>query len=366
MKTKLIGIALVLLLVLAGVLIVAHKKAELAELPLPSETALAVKTAKASHGTFPATQRFLATLSAKESAKLAPRVTGHLLEVRVREGAVVEKGDLLAVLDKRQEQDKVAELRADLSAARTALATQEAIYQRDRSLFQAKAISQEALDQSLAVRDSARARVTIGEQSLESAQTQLSYTRISAPFDGVVTERLADPGDLALPGRAILAMEAPERGYFVSVKVPQDLFPELELGGEALLRPPTETGQTLSTRISRIHPALRQGSLATVEIDMDNRPFGLPTGATLDVDLVTDIYEGWRVPVGAVLENTEAAYVFCVVADGNIHIERVSLLSSGPDWDVVSGELPADAEVVVALESALLRLHEGQKVTIAK
>lgn len=366
MKTKLIGIALVLLLVLAGVLVVAHKKAELAELPLPSETALTVKTARATRGTFPATQRFLATLSAKESAKLAPRLTGHLLEVRVREGAIVKKGELLAVLDKRQEQDRVAELRADLAASRTALATQEAIYQRDRSLFHAKAISQEALDQSLAVRDSADARVTSAEESLRSAQTELSYTRIAAPFDGVITERLADPGDLALPGRAILAMEAPERGYFVSVKVPQDLFPKLEVGGEALLPPPTETGQALSTRISRIHPALRQGTLATVEIDMDSRPFGLPTGATLDVDLVTDMHEGWRVPVGAVLENTKTAYVFCVVSDGTIHVERVSLLASGPNWDIVSGELPADAEVVVALESALLRLHEGQKVAIAE
>jgi len=366
MRTQVIGIAAVLLLVLGGMLVIAHRKAKLAEVPPPAQVALAVKAARTAHGTFPATQRFLGTLSAKEAADLAPRLAGHLLEVRVREGAAVRKGDLLAILDGRQERDKVAQLRADLAAARTALATQEAIFQRDRSLFEAKAISREALDRSLTARDSARARLTNLRNALHSAETDLSYTRIPAPFAGVVTARLADPGDLAVPGKPVLAMEAPEAGYFVLVKVPQDLFPKLAVGEQALLSGgPDGTGR-ISASVSRIHPAVGEGTLATVEIDTKSSPFGLPTGATIDVDLVTGTYEGWRVPVGALLENTGAVYVFRVTGDAAIHVEQVSLLSRGPEWAIVRGEIPDHTRVVVARESALLRLHEGQKVRIVE
>ena len=364
MKKKIIGIAAVLLLIMAGILIIVHKKSQLAQAPTPAEVVPAVEAAQAMQGTFPETQRFLGTLSAKNSTDLAPRVTGHLVEVRVREGATVQKGDLLALLDDRPERDKAAGLRADLAAARTALAAQEAVYQRDQSLFAAKAVSQEALDHSLTERDAALARMTSLEKALHAAETDLSYTRIIAPFDGVVTTRLADPGGLAVPGKPVLAMEAPDLGYFVSVNVPQDLFPKLRAGGEAFLSGGSGGEGSIPCRVSRVHPAVRQGTLIIVEIDIKTRPFDLPTGATLDVDLVTGRDEGWRVPTGALLENTDAVYLYLINNDETIQIEKVSLLSRGPEWAVVRGKIPDKARVVTAQESALLRLHEGEKVRV--
>ncbi|NOY52731.1 MAG: efflux RND transporter periplasmic adaptor subunit [Deltaproteobacteria bacterium] len=364
MKKKIIGIVGVLLLISAGVLLVRHRKAELAQVPLPAEVVPAVETAPVVKGIFPETKRFLGTLSAKEAADLAPRVTGSLVEVRVREGAKVKKGDLLARLDDRLERDKVAEVRAELAAAQTALVTQEAIYRRDADLFAAKAISREAMDRSHSVRDAARARVTALSHELHTAKTNLSYTRITAPCNGVITARLADPGDLAVPGKPVLAMETPDLGYFVSVKVPQDLFPKLRVGGKAFLLPGLDGGPKLSARISRIHPAVRAGTLAVVELDVIPSPFGLPTGATLDVDLVIRQHQGWRVPTRALLENTDAVYLYRIKDDETIHIEKITLLSRGPEWAVVSGAIPEKARVVTAQESALLRLHEGETVRI--
>jgi len=366
MKKKIIGIVVILLLVLSGILLVRHRKAQLAQVPPPAEGAPAVEAAPVVKGAFPETERFLGTLAAKDAADLAPRVTGHLVDVRVREGAKVEKGELLARLDDRLERDKVAEVRADLAAARTALSTQESIYQRDTSLFAAKAISREALDRSLTERDAARARVTSLQKVLHTAQTDLSYTRIPAPSDGVITARLADPGDLVLPGNPVLAMERPNLGYFVSVKVPQDLFPKLRVGGKAFLSQGLDGGPSLPARISRIHPAVRAGTLAVVEIDVAAAPFDLPTGATLDVDLVIRRQQGWRVPTRALLENTDAVYLYQVKDDESIHIEKVTLLSRGPEWAVVRGTFPEQARVATAQESALLRLHEGEKVRVAE
>jgi len=364
MKKKIIGIVLILLLALSGILLVRHRKAQLAQVPPPTAGVPTVEAAPVEKGAFPDRERFLGTLAAKESADLAPRITGHLVEVRVREGAKVEKGQLLARLDDRLERDRVAQVRADLAAARTALATQESIYQRDSSLFAAKAISREALDRSLTERDAAQARVTSLQKALHTAQTDLSYTRIPAPAAGVITARLADPGDLAVPGKPVLAMETPGLGYFVSVKVPQDLFPKLRVGDPALLSQGSKGGAELPARISRIHPAVRTGTLAVVEIDVATAPFGLPTGATVDVDLVIGRHQGWRVPTRALLENTDAVYLYQIREDETIHIEKVTLLSRGPEWAVVRGKLPEKARVVTAQESALLRLHEGERVRI--
>ncbi|NDY43378.1 efflux RND transporter periplasmic adaptor subunit, partial [Dissulfurirhabdus thermomarina] len=240
MKTRLrlnrrqIALALAVLIpALGAVLLVRHRKAQLARTPPPAPVLPVVTTARAAYGTFPATVRLLGTIEAKVAAEIAPRVTGQILEVRVREGDRVRRGDLLARLDDRPERDRVAGLRAALDAARTAFATQEAVTGRDRRLFEAKALSREALDRSVAALEAARARVTGLEKDLHAAETDLAYTRLEAPFDGVVTARLADPGDLALPGRPVVAMEAPDRGYRVRVRVPQDLFPVLAPGTRA-------------------------------------------------------------------------------------------------------------------------------------
>ena len=352
-------------MIAGGAMLVKYKKAQLARVPLPKKAIISVHVAEAGYGTFHEKKRFLGTVMPKISADIAPRVTGHLVEVRVREGALVKKGDLLALLDDRPERDKVAELRASLAAAKTAFSTQEAIYHRDKRLFSAKAISQEALDQSHATRDNARAQVIALEKALHTARTDLSYTRLYAPFSGVVTGRLADPGDLALPGKAVVSMEEPDKGYYVSARVPQGLFPSLKIGGRAFIQ--RDNGRkeaSLKGAISRIHPAVHEATLATVEIDMKERPFDLPSGAAVDVDLVTRTVKGWQVPARALLENVDATYLFVVRENSTVHVVKVDVLAKGPEEVVVKGTLKKDLMVVVAQESGLLRLHEGQKVRI--
>jgi len=371
MLKKIILILVVFLLIVGGIAVVRHKKEELAKTPLPEHLLLAVNTVNVSYGTFEQKKRFLGTITPKISANIAARITGHLTEVKVREGRHVNKGELLATLDNRLQQDRVNELAASLAAAKTEYATREAIYQRDRSLFSASAISRERLDLSHSARDSARARVTVLRQSLHTAKTNLAYTFLYAPFSGVITERLKDPGDLAVPGLPILAMEDPEQGYYISVRIPQDMFPLLKAGDKAYI---LKKNRIIPCSISRIHPAVHDGTLATIEIDTEKRPFGLPSGATADVDIVVKRLDGWKVPVRALLEDVDSTYVFTVdtgrqsnkykETTGTIHILRVSLLAKGPETAVVNGKLEKNSMLIIAEESGLLRLHEGEKIRV--
>jgi RND family efflux transporter MFP subunit len=367
MGKKIIVIIVIVLLIAAGVRLVKMKKADIASTPRPAPRLTTVETTRAIQGTFPISTTRLGRIAAKRQTTLAARITSHILTVAVREGAMVKKGEILIQLDDRREKDRVAATRADLAAAKTQLTTQEAIFVRDQKLFAAQAISQETLDKSRASRDAARARATALKKSLDTAVTDLSYTRITAPADGVVTARLADPGDLATPGKALLKLEEQQAGYYIQVNIPQADFARIKEGAPASIRPAgTDTRPPITARVSRIHPAVTVGTLATVEIDVARQPFGLPTGATVRVSLVEGIASGWKVPGRALLENINKNYVFTVDDQGLVHIVPVAILARNSDWSVVDGPLKENSRVIVAQESTLLRLHEQQPVKVVQ
>ncbi len=367
MGKKIIVIIVIVLLIAAGVRLVKIKKADIASTPRPAPRLTTVETTRAIQGTFPISTTRLGRIAAKRQTTLAARITSHILTVAVREGAMVKKGEILIQLDDRREKDRVAATRADLAAAKTQLTTQEAIFVRDQKLFAAQAISQETLDKSRASRDAARARATALKKSLDTAVTDLSYTRITAPADGVVTARLADPGDLATPGKALLKLEEQQAGYYIQVNIPQADFARIKEGAPASIRPAgTDTRPPITARVSRIHPAVTVGTLATVEIDVARQPFGLPTGATVRISLVEGTASGWKVPGRALLENINKNYIFTVDDQGLVHIVPVAILARNSDWSVVDGPLKENSRVIVAQESTLLRLHEQQPVKVVQ
>ena len=374
---KILIILLLIAIVAAGILAIKHKKKELSSTPPPSKPPLAVQVATVHFGAFPVKDTYLGTIKAKVSADVASRVTSYILDVKVREGDAVKKGQLLAVLDNRKERDRVQGLKAEVKAAETAYSTQEAIYQRDKTLFAQKAISKEALERSKSSKDAARARLISLKNSLASALTDLSYTELKAPFDGIITTRFMDPGDLAVTGKPVISIESPSSGYFVEIKVPQEKLPSLSVGNPVTLslavdnkgksKSLSQKNLTLRCQISRLHPAVQPGGLAVAEADTEKRPFSLPTGSSLEATVETGIAEGFLIPIRALLENVDTDLVFSVTENDTIHIVPVKPIYKGADQAVVqSSGLKDGVKVVVSQESGLLRLHEGQKVRIVE
>lgn len=375
----LLGVVVLVLLIAGGIMVVKKKKAEIASVPLPARALTPVEVVRAQWGEFASTEGFLGILRPKIASDIAPRITAGIIDVRVREGMHVKKGDVLARLDDREQRDAVNSLEARLSAARTAFSTREAIYQRDKKLFDARAISREALDLSTTARDEARAEVVTLEHQLDSARTNLSYTILTAPFDGFVTARLMEPGDMGLPGKTIIAMETPDAGYYVELKAPQRQISRLAVGDGVEIVPDFHASgdggraghdapTSVYASISRIHPAVRTGTLGVVEVDVEKRPFDLPSGSALHVRITTGRHTGFRLPLRALLENVNNASIF-TVSDSTVHIMSVNVIYRGSDIAVVrpaSGPKPATAiTVITAQESALLRLYDGQKVQVS-
>ena len=365
-KAVRIGVlAVALLLGFAAVRTAKKRKEALGLAPPPKALPVLVESAPLETGVFPVGKSYLGTVRAKVEADISSRVEERILKLELREGDRVKKGDLICVLDDRVERARVSEIRSKLEAAETALATQEGIYKRDLTLFKNKALSAEELDVSRARMDAARGEVEGLKAELKAALAELSFTRIKAPFSGVVTKRYRDPGDLAIPGAPILSIEATDQGYYVEIRVPQDEFPRLKPGRAVRLSLKEEAGKGgILAEISRIHPAIRAGTLATVEVDLKERPFGLPTGAVVNAFIELGRVEGVRVPVRALLQDVDKTFCYFLDEENRVRIRPVKILWTGERFAVLSGlprPLPG-RRVVTAAESALLRLHEGERV----
>ncbi len=370
MIKKLITVIILILLVAAGIRLIKHKKAAISQTKPPLERITAVKTVTADKGEFAIQKTLLGEIVAKRQILVAARITSHILTVSGRPGTIVNKYDILIQLDDRTEKDQVAAIRADLQAARTQLVTQQSIFSRDQKLFKATAISQEAFDKSRASYDDARARVTSLEKSLNIAIADLSYTVIKAPAAGVITERLVDPGDLATPGRPLIGIEESNAGYYVLVNIPQADFALVKTGDSAEILADKFNGKpqakAITAAISRVHPSTSQGTLASIEIDLEKPPFNLPTGAAVRISLTENSIEGWKVPARAVLENVEQSYLYTVTNGNRIHIVPARILATDGDWLVVAAELNEKNRLVIAQESGLLRLHDKQTVKVVQ
>ena len=161
------------------------------------------------------------TLRAAETSQLAAQMMGNILQIRVREGERVHRGQLLAVIDDalpRAAFDRAAaaDLAAqhELSAAESDFSFAEATLHRYQILYDKKSVSPQEFDEikarfqaAQARREMARAGQSQAKAALQEARTTLAYSQILAPFDGLVTEKKVDLGALANPGTPIFTLE---------------------------------------------------------------------------------------------------------------------------------------------------------------
>ncbi|TAJ36560.1 MAG: efflux RND transporter periplasmic adaptor subunit [Reyranella sp.] len=133
---------------------------------------------------------------------LVARVEGFLTEIKYTDGAFMKKGDLLFQIEQTMYQAKVKEAQAELAAAKAALVQAEAEFTRQETLLRQNVSAQATFDVAKAKRDSARANVENQEGNLTVAQTNLGYTTVLAPFDGIVTKHLITVGELVGNGVA--------------------------------------------------------------------------------------------------------------------------------------------------------------------
>ncbi len=139
---------------------------------------------------------FTGRLAAVESVEVRARVSGYLQSVNFREGSIVQKDDLLYVIDPRPYQATLDASKAELSRAQASLQLAENDLKRAQRLIKSKTISEEELDARTQQRRKAVATLELARASVRAAQLNLEFTHIHSPVVGRISRTLVTPGNL--------------------------------------------------------------------------------------------------------------------------------------------------------------------------
>ncbi len=315
-----------------------HETPPAAAPALPTATVHTLPAAYESHA---ATEEVVGTVRSKQRAVVEAKVSGRVLEYTATPGAMVQRGELLARLEVQEIQAKVDQARALLDQARRE-------YDRQKQLITSNATTRQEYE-------AAEARVKITTAGLTEAETMLGYASVTAPFDGVVTRKLADVGDLAMPGKPLLEIEAPGSLRF-EADLPEAILDRVQLGAQL----PVRLNQIVVGTVSEISPIADPVS-RTFRVKLDLPPVeGLRTGQFGRVSVPVAETRLLLVPREAVLKRGQMEIVF-VVRDGRASLR---LVKTGKTLDghveVLSGLEEGDSVVVRDTD----RLIDGQPVTV--
>ena len=208
---------------------------------------------KAQRVELPVHYQAVGTLRPVSEIRVEARVPGRILALKAQPGQMVKQGQELALLDGR-------ELRARLEQAQQGLAETRAVVLRARSehhrvkqLLEGQAATPRQMEQATEALARALAQEAQAQRQVEQASLALGYTRVTAPAAGRVIKRLAEPGDLALPGRPLLEMEA-DGGLRLEALVPERLIGRVWPGQELEVDLPS-LGKRLVAKVQQIVPA---------------------------------------------------------------------------------------------------------------
>jgi multidrug efflux system membrane fusion protein len=205
----------------------------------------------------------LGTVQASFTVGIHSQVDGKLQEVLFTEGQHVKKGDVLAKIDPRLFQAALDQAKAKKAQDQAQLTSAEKDLARSKTLVLSNITSQQIVDQQQAKVDQLKAAIAADEAMIQTAQTQLEYTTITAPSDGRMGVRLVDPGNI---------VHANDQGSLATLVLTQ----------------PTAVMFTLPARyLDDVRDAMARGPVEVTAYDQDNRR-ALATGKLLLVDNVID------------------------------------------------------------------------------
>lgn len=313
-----------------------HSTLPLAEAPVPVMVAAAYWVEHA------AVEEVVGTVRSKQQALVEAKIAGRVEQYLAAPGQTVKAGELLARLDAREIATKVDSAKALLEQADRELA-------RYRKLVAQNAASRQELD-------AVEARQKVAAAQLTEAETLLGYARVVAPFDGVITRKLAEVGDLAMPGKPLAEVESPS-GLRFEADLPEAILDRVSMG------------QTMTARIGRVVTEAKVSEIAPIA-DALSRTFRVKMDLLKTEGLRSGQFGRVAVPVAE--ERVLAAPAPAVTRRGQL--EGVFVVRDGRAWlrlvktgrqvkggiEVLSGLEPGE----LVVKEAPAGMVDGQRVEV--
>lgn len=302
------------------------------------------------------------TLQPITQSILTAELEGRIAEVRVRAGEAVRAGQVLVRVDKRDLESRLAEQAANLANSRAQFELAEKTYARNADLRERRFISQTSFDNFKSTLDANREAVNARAAQFALARQALEKATVRSPIDGIVAERLVQPGQhVGLNARllTVVALEALE----FEAQVPVTRIGAVRVGQEVQIEAESFPGRFVG-RVERINPTADPASrMIPVYVRVANPEHTLRGGMFARGRLIVEQAPNARVlPANAVRRADDKAYVL-KVAGGRIERREVEvgITDEQGGWvQIVSGLVPGDTVVIDRLSG----LQPGQPVKL--
>lgn len=371
-------------------MLIRQRKAALAAAARFQIRPLAVHTARSYRGTWEHVRDYLAIAEPVQAATLSARLTTTVQSLLVKEGDRVQAGQLLITLDDREIKETLASVQAQIEQVLAEQAANEATVQSlgsslDYWMREAERIEQLQDGGAATVSEAEAARERVNEitgrlestrqksralehqavslkRRLAEIQTRLSYCSIVSPFDGVVSERHVDPGDLAVPGKSLLTVE--DHSHLkLAFDVPQQDVPQVRAGMSVSYT--TSEGSTRQASVNTLYPSLNHARMLRTEAVLTGESADELVGrAYIPLSLVLERRENVTfVPAAAVTESPQGQSHVFVVKDGRLEAIPVRVIEQQKDQAAVEGVEPGQ-QVVISTFLGWSVLNSGLSVEV--
>ena len=305
-------------------------------------------------------------VEAAQTANISTRVMGRINSILVKAGDRVSKGQLLATISAEDMQAKRAQTNAMIAEAEASLASAQKDFDRFTNLFKEQSATAKEVDNVTLQYNSAKSRVEAAKQMRNEVNAMLSYSSLTAPFAGVVTQKLAEAGSLASPGMPVLTIE--QTGILqVSATVAESDIASIKLGDVANLEVKS-TGKKLQGKIIQLNPSSQFTGgqyivkISIPEADKKDLYAGMFVSVSIPVTGAATAVNNDMilVPASAIIHRDELTGIYTLGTD-NIALLRWIRLGKtvGDKVEVLSG-LAKGEQFIVSAEG---KLYNGVKAS---
>lgn len=356
MMKKIVGLVLVIVIAIGLVVLIKKRKEELARLHTPKIYPVVVRTMKPKLTKFYLTLTGLGLIKSSVDFNVTTKLSGRILYIknigdRVKKGEVVVRIDdsqTRALLDKAKSELK--SLGSKLSSLELTLKNMLLTHKRTKELLNVKGASieqyQKEQDEIASLKSqirSTKSQIIATKSNINHLETLLTYSIIRSPINGVISKKLANVGDVAMPGRPLCSISA-KGGKYLLLRLPDDINPK---------------GVIFEGKFHKV-VSLNSTFNGLNEYKADVRT-NLNTNARVEVGIVIFKGRAIKLPFDAVLSDDGKNYVFIV--KGNRAIPKpVKIIASGEEGLAVLDKSLLGKELVLAKPDIFIKLRGGVQI----
>lgn len=316
------------------------------------------------------TRTFSGVSKAIMEVNLSFKVGGTIQTVNVKVGDKVKKGKLMASIDERDFQLRMEQARAAASNAKVQMQRAKSVFERTAALYENNNVALQDFERAKTAYESSRAGLNSAERGLQLARSQISYTKLKAPMDGIITKVNIEKNENVAPGKSIVELQS-GNDIEVIIGVPESYISRMANGDEVAVSFPAIKGKSFEGTVTEVSYSIStRSSTYPVSIVLDNPSKEIRPGMSADVAYFfksTDKKPRIIVPAGTVAEDGDGRFVYTVTPQeeglGIVNKKKVTIGELATEGLEITKGL-VDGELVVT--AGISKLQNGMTVKLLK